>query len=157
MQNSRVVITGLGTVSPNGANTKEYWGALQRGESGIAPITLFPTERIACKIAGEVKNLSYDCVPVKERKRVPRIVPMAILATDEALKDSRLHYDQLTESERQEVGVFIGSGAGGLDFSEQEYEKFFTSSARVSPFAIVSSFVGMVSSEVSIHFGFRGP
>src|SRR5262249_26477731 len=68
-----------------------------------------------------------------------------------------LNYTQLSEGQRQQVGVVVGTGAGGLDFSEREYEKFFSSDPRVSPFAIVSSFVGMVSSEVSIHFGFRGP
>jgi len=82
---------------------------------------------------------------------------MAVLAADESLQDARIRYDTLTELQRQEIGVFIGTGAGGLDFGEQEYEKFFSSNAHISPFAIVSSFVGMVSSEVSIHFGFRGP
>jgi 3-oxoacyl-[acyl-carrier-protein] synthase II len=157
MKQPRVVITGLGVISPNGGNRKEYWEALQRGDSGIGEITLFPTDKLACKIAGEVKNLSYDCIPHKDRKRVPRIVPIAVLATEEALQDALIPYANLTELQRQEVGVFIGSGGGGVDFSEREYEKFYTSSARVSPFSIVSSFVGMVSSEVSIHFGFRGP
>jgi 3-oxoacyl-[acyl-carrier-protein] synthase II len=157
MVKPRVVITGLGVLSPNGSNKNEFWEALQKGESGIGEITLFPTERLACKIAGEVKNLSYDCMPYKERKRVPRIVPMAVLAADEALQDARIPYATLSELQRQEIGVFIGTGAGGLDFGEQEYEKFFSSNAHISPFAIVSSFVGMVSSEVSIHFGFRGP
>src|SRR5262245_20021181 len=80
----RVVITGIGVMSPNGVNKQGYWQSLQRGESGIGPITLFPTEKLACKIAGEVKNLTYDCVPIKERKRTPRIVPLAILASEEA-------------------------------------------------------------------------
>jgi len=157
MVKPRVVITGLGVLSPNGSNRIEFWEALQKGESGIGEITLFPTEKLACKIAGEVKNLSYDCMPYKERKRVPRIVPMAVLAAEEALQDARIPYANLTELQRQEIGVIIGTGAGGLDFGEQEYEKFFSANAHISPFAIVSSFVGMVSSEVSIHFGFRGP
>ncbi len=157
MVKPRVVITGLGALSPNGANKNEFWKALQQGKSGIGEITLFPTDKLACKIAGEVKNLSYDCMPYKERRRVPRIVPMAVQAAEEALQDARIPYANLTELQRQQIGVFIGTGGGGLDFSEQEYEKFFTSKAHVSPFAIVSSFVGMVSSEVSIRFGFRGP
>jgi 3-oxoacyl-[acyl-carrier-protein] synthase II len=157
MENTRVVITGLGALSPNGSNKQQYWRALQNGESGIEHITLFPTDKLACKIAGEVKNLTYECLPYKDRKRVPRLVPMAILATEEALQDSFLDPGKLTESERQKIGVILGSGAGGLDFGEQEYEKFFASDSRISPFAIVSSFVGMVSSEVSIRFGFRGP
>ncbi|MCI0415065.1 beta-ketoacyl-[acyl-carrier-protein] synthase family protein [bacterium] len=157
MVKPRVVITGLGSLSPNGSNKNEYWQALQKGESGIGEISLFPTDKLACKIAGEVKNLSYECIPHKERKRVSRIVPMAVLAAEEALQDAEIPYTSLTELQRQEIGVIIGTGAGGLDFGEQEYEKFFSSQARISPFAIVSSFVGMVSSEVSIHFGFRGP
>jgi 3-oxoacyl-[acyl-carrier-protein] synthase II len=153
----RVVITGIGVMSPNGKNKQQYWQSLQAGQSGIGPITLFPTEKLACKIAGEVKNLTFDCIPPKERKRSPRIVPLAILATEEAIQDSRLDSSKLCEAERQEIGVVIGTGAGGLDFGEREYEKFFSSDPRLSPYAIVSSFVGMVSSEVSIHFGFRGP
>ena len=157
MNSPRVVITGLGALSPNGVNKKEYWNALQKGESGISEISLFPTDKIACKIAGEVKNLSYEILPYKDRKRVPRIVPIAVTAAKEALEDARIDYTTLTELRRQEIGVIVGSGGGGIDFSEQEYEKFYTSSARVSPFSIVSSFVGMVSSEISIFFGFRGP
>jgi 3-oxoacyl-[acyl-carrier-protein] synthase II len=158
MKDQHVVITGLGVISPNGANKKEYWNNLRNGVSGIGSITLFPTETLACKIAGEVKDLSYECIPHKDRKRVPRIVPMAVTATEEALKDARIPYSSLTDLQRQEIGVVIGSGAGGVDFSEREYEKFYTGDPRhVSPFSIVSSFVGMVSSEVSIHFGFRGP
>ena len=153
----RVVITGIGVRSPNGGSRKEYWESLQAGKSGIGEISLFPTEHLSCRIAGEVKDLTYDCLPAKERKRVPRLVPMAILASEEALSDALLQYSKLSETDRQEIGVFIGSGAGGLDFGEREYQKFFADQGHVSPFAIVSSFVGMVSSEVSIHFGFRGP
>lgn len=153
----RVVITGIGVMSPNGSNKQEYWNSLKAGQSGIGPITLFPTEKLACKIAGEIKNLTFDCIPAKERKRTPRIVPIAILATEEALKDSGMDSSILGENQRQEIGVVIGTGAGGLDFGEREYEKFFSDNSRLSPYAIVSSFVGMVSSEVSIHFGFRGP
>jgi 3-oxoacyl-[acyl-carrier-protein] synthase II len=153
----RVVITGIGVMSPNGINKEGYWQSLQKGESGIGPITLFPTEKLACKIAGEVKNLTYDCIPAKERKRTPRIVPLAILASEEALRDSRIDPSTLAETERQEIGVVIGTGAGGLDFGEREYQKFFSADSRLSPYAIVSSFVGMISSEISIHFGFRGP
>ncbi len=157
MKHSRIVITGLGTRSPNANGTPEYWNALQNGRSGIGAITLFPTENLACKIAGEVKNVSYDCLPFKDRKRVPRIVPIAVLAAEEALKDAGLPFESMTDLERQDIGVILGSGAGGVDFSEREYEKFFRGETHVSPFSIVSSFVGMVSSEVSIRFGFRGP
>jgi len=157
VKHSRIVITGLGTRSPNANGTPEYWNALQNGRSGIGAITLFPTENLACKIAGEVKNVSYDCLPFKDRKRVPRIVPIAVLAAEEALKDAGLPFESMTDLERQDIGVILGSGAGGVDFSEREYEKFFRGETHVSPFSIVSSFVGMVSSEVSIRFGFRGP
>lgn len=153
----RIVITGIGVQSPNGRSRTEYWNALQNGVSGIDRITLFPTEELACHIAGEVKNLTYDCIPPKDRKRAPRIMPIAILAAEEALKDSRIDSGALTESQRQEIAVILGTGGGGLDFSEREYEKWFRTHVRPNPYAIVSSFVGMVSSEVSIHFGFRGP
>jgi len=153
----RVVITGIGAMSPNGNNRKEYWDALQAGKSGISEITLFPADGLGCRVAGEVKGLTYDCLPPKDRKRVPRIVPLAIVASEEALADARIPWSTLTETQRQDLGVIIGSGGGGLDFSEREYEKFFKGEGRNSPFAIVSSFIGMVSSEISIHFGFRGP
>jgi 3-oxoacyl-[acyl-carrier-protein] synthase II len=84
-------------------------------------------------------------------------VPIAILAAEEALNDSGISASTLNERERQEIGVVIGTGAGGLDFGEREYEKFFSHDPHLSPFAIVSSFVGMISSELSIHFGLRGP
>lgn len=153
----RVVITGVGVQSPNGCGREPFWKALKEGQSGIDRISLFPTDSLACKIAGEVKGLTYDCIPQKDRKRAPRIMPLAILAADEALRDSRIAHESLTENERQQFAVILGTGGGGLDFSEREYERFFTNGGRPNPFAIVSSFVGMVSSEVSIHFGFRGP
>lgn len=154
---SRIVITGIGVRSPNANGKDQYRSALLEGRSGVNRISLFPLDRVACHIAGEVKEFSYDCMPYKDRKRVPRIVPLAVLATEEALNDAGVSFETYSESQRQRIGVFIGSGGGGLDFSEREYEKFYTSEKRVSAFAIVSSFVGMVSSEVSIRFGFRGP
>jgi 3-oxoacyl-[acyl-carrier-protein] synthase II len=155
---SPVVITGIGVQSPNGNNKRSYWDALAKGTSGIDTVTLFPVDGLQCTVVGEVKELSYECLPPKDRRRVPRIVPLAILASEEALKDAYLPYETMSESERQDVAVVIGTGGGGLDFAEREYKNFFAPvQTRVSPFAIVSSFVGMVSSEVSIHFGFRGP
>jgi len=155
---TRVVITGIGVQSPNGNDRRSYWNALANGTSGIDTVTLFPVDGLQCTVVGEVKNLSYECLPPKDRRRVPRIVPLAILASEEALKDAYIPYETMSESERQDVAVVIGTGGGGLDFAEREYKNFFAPvQTRVSPFAIVSSFVGMVSSEVSIHFGFRGP
>lgn len=154
----RVVITGIGVQSPNGNDRRSYWNALANGTSGIDTVTLFPVDGLQCTVVGEVKQLSYECLPPKDRRRVPRIVPLAILASEEALKDAYIPYETMSESERQDVAVVIGTGGGGLDFAEREYKNFFAPvQTRVSPFAIVSSFVGMVSSEVSIHFGFRGP
>lgn len=154
---TRVVITGVGVVSPNGFGKGEYWTALKEGRSGIGIVSLFPPEKAKCQVVGEIKNLSYECLPPKDRKRVPRIVPMAVLASEEALKDARIPYATLGEEQRRQIGVILGSGGGGVDFSEREYERYFRGDPHVSTFAIVSSFVGMVSSEVSIHLGFRGP
>jgi 3-oxoacyl-[acyl-carrier-protein] synthase II len=153
----RVVITGAGVMSPNGSGKKAYWTALAEGASGLGRVTLFPPEKVQCQVVGEVKNLTYECLPPKDRRRVPRIVPIAVLAAEEALQDSGISSATLTEEERREIGVIIGTGGGGVDFSEREYERFFRGDPHVSAFAIVSSFVGMVSSEVSIHLGFRGP
>ena len=154
---TRVVITGVGVVSPNGFGKEAYWDSLENGRSGLGTVSLFPKEKVKCQVVGEVKNLSYECLPPKDRKRVPRIVPLAILAAEEALQDAAIPYQTMAEEQRREIGVLLGSGGGGVDFSEREYERFFRGDPHVSTFAIVSSFVGMVSSEVSIHFGFRGP
>lgn len=153
----RVVITGVGVMSPNGAGREAYWNALKEGRSGLGIVSLFPPEKVQCQVVGEVKDLSYECLPPKDRRRVPRIVPMAVLAAEEALLEARIPFRTLSEEQRREIGVIIGTGGGGVDFSEREYERFFRGDPHVSTFAIVSSFVGMVSSEVSIHVGFRGP
>ena len=92
----RIVITGIGVQSPNGGSRSEYWDALSSGKSGLDTVTLFPIDGLACTVVGEVKQLSYECLPPKDRRRVPRIVPLAILASEEALKDADIGYETLT-------------------------------------------------------------
>lgn len=94
----RVVITGMGVMSPNGCGREAYWSALAEGKSGLGIVSLFPPEKVQCQVVGEIKNLSYECLHPKDRRRVPRIVPMAVLAAEEALHDARIAYSILTES-----------------------------------------------------------
>ena len=79
-------------MSPNGAGKQAYWDALEEGRSGLGIVSLFPPEKVQCHVVGEVKNLSYECIPPKDRRRVPRIVPIAVLAAEEALNDARIPF-----------------------------------------------------------------
>src|SRR5262245_32607019 len=104
---TRVVISGLGVMSPNGNNRDAYWDSLSTGRSGLSTVSLFSPDKVKCQVVGEVKNLTYDCLPPKDRKRVPRIVPLAIHAAEEALRDARVSFDTMAEEQRREIGVIL--------------------------------------------------
>ncbi len=154
----RVVITGLGAISPNGVGTKSFWENTCNGVSGIGRISLFDPEGLSCQIAGEAPDwdpaLYY---PQQELKKMPRSVPMAVAATTEALEDAGIDHKSLTDEERESLGVILGSGGSGLDFAESQFEIFFAGkNKKISPYAVSNSLVGMLSSEVSIYFGLHG-
>src|SRR5215510_6977621 len=112
----RVVVTGMGAVSPNGIGREVYWRNTAAGVSGTGPITLFDASKLSCKVAAEVKDFDFDrYVSKKDRDRVQRAVPMAFFAADEAAADARIDFQALTESEREKIGVIIGTGAGGIE------------------------------------------
>jgi len=155
----RVVVTGVGVVSPNGLGCATFWESTRNGISGIGPISLFDAHKLPCRIAGEVKQFSAENYLTSiDLKRVGRAVPFAIAATREALQDARIETAELSLQEKRELGVILGSGGGATDFAEEQYRLFFNDQLRkVSAYNVSSSTMGAISSEVSLYFGLRGP
>lgn len=155
----RVVITGIGAITPLGKNTADFFSGLKEGRSGIRRISLFEDPLLESQVAAEVPDFSVlDHVTSVESKRVPRVVPMAIGASREALKDAGIQIEDFNIDERRKIGIVIGTGGGGIEFAEKQYEEFFGKGSRkVTPYCVSSSFVGMLSSEVSIALGLHGP
>ena len=159
----RVVVTGLGAVSPNGIGREAFWRATADGVSGTGPITLFDASKLSCKVAAEVKDFDFDrYVSKKDKDRVQRAVPMAFFATEEAAQDALIDFESLSATERENIGVIVGTGAGGIEFAERQYKQYYdrgdheAAYRRVSPFSIVASFVGMISSEINMAFRLHG-
>lgn len=163
MRLRRVVVTGLGAVAPNGVGREAFWRATAAGRSGTGPITLFDASNLSCRVAAEVKDFDFErYVSKKDRDRVQRAVPMAFFATDEAARDAAIDLETLNQSEREQIGVIIGTGAGGIEFAERQYRQYYdrgdhaAAYRRVSPYSIVASFVGMISSEINMSFRLHG-
>lgn len=158
MQARRVVVTGIGLVTPVGNTAHETWDALLQGRSGVTRITRFDVEGWPVQIAGEVKDFDpLQYIPQKELRRMDRFIYFAIAAALQAVEDSGLVID---ESNRNEVGVYIGSGIGGLPVIERQKHKMEASEKpwkKFSPFFIPSLIVNMASGLVSIRFNARGP
>ena len=152
----RVVITGVGLVSPLGIGVSETWEALCAGKSGVAEITRFDTAKFQTKFAAEVKNFNpQDFLPKKEAKRTELFIAYAIAAARQALEDSRLVIDD-TNSDR--VGVITGCGLGGLGILESTCNTLSNRGPRrVSPFFIPMMIGNMAPGMISIHFGAKGP
>lgn len=159
MNNRRVMITGIGVVSPNGLGLARFWEATRNGISGIDTISLFDAQKLPCRVAGEVKGFSAEnYLAPNDIKRVGRVVPFAIAATREALQDAQIVIEQMTLQEKRALGVILGSGGGAIDFTEEQYRLFFNDQLRkVSAYNVSSSTMGAISSEVSLYFGLRGP
>ncbi len=152
----RVVITGLGAVTPLGNTVKEFWSGLLNGKSGIARITHFDASNHATQIAGEVKDFSIDGIlDVKEAKRLDEFAQYAVVAAHEAIQDSGLDLDR---EDRDRIGVIVASGIGGIWTFEREHEKFLKGGARrVSPFFIPQMIIDMAAGYISIKYNLRGP
>ena len=152
----RVVVTGVGLVSPVGIGTDATWSAIREGRNGIAPITHFDPDGYSCTIAGEVKNFDpLEYVDKKDLKKMGRFIFFAIAASDFAARGAELKVD---ESIAERVGVYIGSGIGGFDVIEREHKNLLKGGPRrISPFFIPSSIVNLASGQVSIRFGAKGP
>lgn len=152
----RVVITGLGLVTPLGNSVGDTWSALLQGRSGMGPITKFETEKFSVKFAAEIKG--FDPLNYAEKKEARKMGPFtqyAIAASDEAIKDSEL---KINESNAERVGVFISSGIGDFGGIEREHEKLLREGPnRISPFFIPTIIVNMAAGQVSIRNGAKGP
>ena len=152
----RVVITGIGAVTPLGNNIEEYTQGLQHGQSGSAPITHFDANLFKTKFACEVKNLKVeDFIDRKEAKRMDRFTHFAMIATEEAIKNSGL---DLAQVDPDRAGVIWGSGVGGLQSLENEIIEFArgTGTPRFNPFLIPRMISDIAAGYISIHYGFRG-
>jgi len=152
----RVVITGIGMVSPLGLGAGDNWDALVRGVSGVGPITRFDASAFACRIAGEVKGFNpEDWVGKKDVKKMDLFIHYALAASDMALKDAAF---TVTPEEAERVGVYIGSGIGGLPSIERQHSVMLNDGPRrISPFFIIGLIVNMASGQVSIRYGAKGP
>ncbi len=151
----RVVVTGLGAVTPLGLNVSESWQKVTAGVSGIAPITLFDASNFDSKIAGEVKGFSPDSVvDKKEQKKMDRFIHLSLLSTAEALNDSGIDFD---ENLKQRTGTIIGVGIGGLPVIENQHEILMNRGpGRVSPFFIPAVLTNLAAGQISIKYGFSG-
>ncbi|HVG33255.1 MAG TPA: beta-ketoacyl-[acyl-carrier-protein] synthase family protein [Pyrinomonadaceae bacterium] len=154
----RIVITGAGCVTPIGIGREAFWRALQQGESGVRRIEQFDVTDSPVKIAAEVQGFDWQAeLDPKDRKHVARTVPLALRAAREAIDDAGIHPSDLSLQERREIGVVLGTGGGGLAFTEQQYEYFYVGPRhKASVYTIPSSTHGGLSSELSMVFGLRG-
>jgi len=156
MEKRRVVITGVGVISPVGNDAQTFWASLLAGKSGIGPVTHFDASEFPTRIAGEVKDFDPSAfMDKKDVKRTDRFVQFAIAATKMALEDARL---KIEEQDPERVGVYIGSGIGGLATWEDQHRVLLEKGPRrVSPFLIPMMIANMAAGQVSIHFGLKGP
>ena len=156
MSTRRVVITGIGLVSPLGIGTDENWRALLAGQNGIGRITRFDVSAYASQIAGEVKNFDpLQFVEKKDVKKMDIFIQYAIAAAKFAMADSGL---AITDANAAHVGVFVGSGIGGFTSIEREHEALLAGGPRkISPFFIPASIINLAAGQVSIRVGAKGP
>lgn len=157
-QPRRVVVTGMGCVTPIGIGREAFWQALGNGDSGVRRIERFDVSKSPVKIAAEVRDFDWEAqLNPKDRKHVPRTVPLALAAAREALADANYLTDDLTLEQRRATGVVLGTGGGGLAFTEQQYEYWYLGPVqKASVYTIPSSTHGGLSSELSMAFGLRG-
>src|SRR5512132_876883 len=160
MSRRRVVVTGLGCVSPVGNTVAESWANLLAGKPGIDFITQFDAGNFACRFAGEVKGFNIgDYIPEKEARHMDRFIHLGYAAACQAVADSGLPTgDALGDESATRVGVNIGAGIGGLPLIEQtQIEYAARGPRRISPFFVPASIINMISGHVSIKYGFQGP
>jgi 3-oxoacyl-[acyl-carrier-protein] synthase II len=160
MSRRRVVVTGLGCVSPVGNTVDESWANLLAGQSGIGRITRFDPSGMNCHIAGEVKNFDLEqYISSKEARTMDKFIHYGVVAAMQAVKDSGLPTGEaLGEEEATRVGVLIGSGIGGLPLIEEMHTELTNRGPRrISPFFVPASIINMISGHVSMKFGFKGP
>lgn len=160
MNRKRVVVTGVGLVTPVGNTINEFWDALLEGRSGVGKITAFDPSKFSCHFAAQIKNFdSSQYFNSKDARKTDIFVQYAISAAKSAILDSGIN---LEEADRNRIGVLIGSGIGGLHTIESEHKKYLEyghekGPSRISPFLIPMLIVNMAAGQVSIYFGLKGP
>lgn len=157
MEIKRVVVTGLGALTPIGNTKDEYWDALISGKSGAAPITYYDTEKFKTKFACELKNFNAtDFLDRKEARKMDKFAQYAMVASDEAIADAKLNTDELN---KLRVGVIWGAGIGGLETFQQEVLNFAAGDGtpRFNPFFIPKMIADIAPANISIKYGFMGP
>jgi 3-oxoacyl-[acyl-carrier-protein] synthase II len=156
--NPRVVITGMGVVSPNGIGKEAFCRAILAGKSGVKRIARFDPSGLAVQVAGEIPEFDeLAWVDARERKHVSRVVPLAVAASTEAIADAGLDPATMSMAEKREIGVILGTGGGAQEFSEEQYRLWHSGHVKqVSLFCIPSGTMGTIPSEISMRFGFRG-
>ena len=156
LQLKRVVVTGLGAITPIGNTLTEYWEGLLSGRNGIGLITLFDASRHACRIAGEVKGFDpHDYIERREAKRMDRFAQFAVAASKQALADAQFVINDLNA---EQVGVIVGTGIGGLKVLEDQQEIYLTRGpSRCSPYMIPMMIANMAAGLTAIHTGAKGP
>ncbi len=152
----RVVVTGLGVISPIGNNKEAFWSGLANGKNGVGPMTSFDCRDYTSRIAGEVRDFTpHPFIPKKELRRMEKFVQFAVTAAKEAVDDSGL---DISKEDPFEVGVLVGSGIGSLRIIEEQHKVILDKGpARITPFLIPMLIVNMASGHISIMFNVKGP
>jgi 3-oxoacyl-[acyl-carrier-protein] synthase II len=152
----RVVVTGLGLISPVGNDVNSAWDNLLHGKSGIATISKFDSSGLSVHFAGEVKNFNIeDYISAKEARHMDTFIHFGIAAGTQAFKDSGI---DVTEANSERIGVLVGSGIGGLPMIEHTHQELITRGARrISPFFVPGSIINMISGHLSINLNLKGP
>ncbi len=154
----RVVVTGIGAVSPNGIGRENFWEATKQGKSGVGRITRFDPSEHLVQVAGEVKDFDETVwVEPKDRPHVSRVVPLGATAAAECLADAGVNWRDMSKDQLREVGVLVGSGGGSMEFSEEQYRLYYEGLIKqCSVYTVPTGTIGTLSSEISMRFGFRG-
>jgi 3-oxoacyl-[acyl-carrier-protein] synthase II len=154
----RVVVTGFGCVTPIGIGREAYWNSLRSGKSGVRRIETFDPSEFNVQIAAEIPEFDWKSeLNPKDRQHVPRTVPLVLAAAREAVRDSSIAIDELSLEDRRRFGVVLGTGGGGLAFTEKQFGYWFSGNAgKGSIYTIPASTHGGLSSELSMVFGLHG-
>src|SRR6202167_624752 len=154
----RVVVTGMGAVSPNGIGREAFWNATRRGQSGVRRISRFDPSSHKVQIAGEVTDFDESVfVAPKERQHVSRAVPLAVAAARETVTDAGIEPQRMTREQLRTIGVLVGSGGGSQEFTEEQYRLYYSGHEKqCSVYTVPTSTIGTLASEISMRFGFRG-
>ena len=155
----KIVISGFGCLTPLGNSRDRLWDGFRNARSGIQRISAFDPRDYPVQVAGEVRDIDpFEFFPLKDRQHVSRTAGLALGASRQALEDSRVKWDSIDIDARRRIGVVLGSGGGGLEFTERQYAHWFRNQPRrASVYTIPTSTIGTLSSEVSMAFGLHGP